>query len=80
MNETIPDVPSDIYIIESVSYTEKGSLFGVDFLEWTSNGTYYYLYGYDTSGCEHYTIWEESYVTGPGLMKSYSRVLDQRTE
>lgn len=45
MDETIPDVPSDIYIIESVSYTEKESLFGVDFLEWTSNGTYYYLYG-----------------------------------
>ena len=71
---TIPDVPDGIYTLESVSYTEKeGGLLGH-----TYNLTYYYLYGYDTSGCEYFAIWVESYTINAAGTSFSSNVLAQR--
>ena len=78
---TIPNIPDGVYTIESASYTEKHTgPFGIDSLGYTYNKTYYYLYGYDVSGCEYYAVWEESYIVGFGIMDASSWVLAQRTQ
>ena len=78
---TEPNVPNGVYTLESVSYTQKeDGPFGIDFLGWTYNKTYYYLHGKDVSGCEYFAIWEESYIVGLGIMDASSKVLAQRTQ
>ena len=78
---TIPNIPNGVYTVESASYTEKHTgPFGIDSLGYTYNKTYYYLYGYDVSGCEYYAVWEESYIVGFGIMDASSWVLAQRTQ
>ena len=78
---TVPDIPDGVYTLETASYTEKGSgPFGIDFLGYTYNKTYYYIHGYDTSGCDYYAIWSESYTVGFGIMGASSWVLSQRTQ
>ena len=73
---TIPDIPDGIYTLESVSYTEKEE----GFLGYTYNLTYYYLYGYDTSGCEYFAIWVESYTINAAGTSFSSNVLAQRSD
>ena len=78
---TIPSIPDGVYTLESASYTEThAGPFGIDFLGYTYNKTYYYLYGYDVSGCEFFAVWEQSYTVGFGIMDSSSWVLAQRTK
>lgn len=78
---TVPDIPDGVYTLETASYTEKESgPFGIDFLGYTYNKTYYYIHGYDTSGCDYYAIWSESYTVGFGIMGASSWVLSQRTQ